>query len=368
MKKILILYTSVGLGHKFIAENIAYHLKQDNHEVLLHDILQVQEGLMVDFGTWLHSFVNRRLPFIWRWLYFSNLVNMVGLPLRVPLAKSNSENLNLIVKQFNPDIILSTQTTASAAVSSLIRQNKFLKKFVIAFSDYHFHKFWQYDEANYYLVNIEEQKQELIQLGVKDSNIAVCGITLKPLTVVDKDELRIQLNIPEGNHIVIFGSGSLGIGFSETLLVEYLKQLTHNNHELSVIVMCGKNQLLLSSLQKLSLPNVVPLGFYENPSRLYQLAQVLVTKPGGLTIAEALQAGIKILITHTLPGQEEPNYDYLLNHKLIAPIPNPLTAAELATRTIALLNEARSETPNASQITQLGHEGEVVKSVINKLV
>lgn len=375
MKKILVLYTSVGLGHKYIAENIGYHLQQGGYEVHLHDILQVQEGMMVDFGIWLHSFINRRLPFVWRWLYFSNLVNLISLPLRVPLAKSNSENLLKIVNEFKPDCILSTQTTASAAVASLIEQKKFSGKFIIAFSDYHLHKFWLYDQADLYLVNIEEQKQEMIKLGVDANKIVVCGITLRPLEPIAKQVIKNNLglqseaDLDEKEKIVIFGSGSLGIGFDTNLLKSYLAKLIEQNSDINIFVMCGKNTNLKHELDSLSLPKVHALGFYKNPSELYQVGDVLLTKPGGLTIAEALQAGIKIQITHTLPGQEEPNYEYLLKNKLVAPVPQPLTADNLVSATIKLLNsdEPTSETVSAEKITLAGQEGKILKESINKL-
>ncbi len=370
MKKILILHTSIGLGHKFIAENIAYHLEQAGYEVRLHDILQVQEGLLVDFGTWLHSFINRRLPFVWRWLYFSNLVNFISLPLRVPLAKRNSQNLEKIVNEFEPDCILSTQTTGSAATASLIEQKKFHGKFIIAFSDYHFHKFWVYPQADFYLVNIEEQKQELIKLGIEEEKIAVCGITLRPLEPIAKQAVTQNVGIQsgDGEKIVIFGSGSLGIGFDTELLKSYLKKLIASDRSINVLVLCGKNESLKHELSKLNLPKVFPLGFYKNPSELYQIGDVLLTKPGGLTIAEALQAGIKIQITHTLPGQEEPNYDYLLNHKLVSPVPHPLTADNLVAVTIKFFNadDNSSETPFAKKITNAGQEGQILKQSVNR--
>jgi hypothetical protein len=116
-------------------------------------------------NEWHHSFINRRLPFVWRWLYFSNLVNFISLPLRVPLAKGNSQNLERIVNEFQPDCILSTQTTASAATASLIEQKKFTGKFIIAFSDFHLHKFWLYPQADFYLANIfRKYKDRLISM------------------------------------------------------------------------------------------------------------------------------------------------------------------------------------------------------------
>lgn len=373
MKKILILYTSVGMGHKYIADNIAYHLQQEGYEILLHDILQVQQGVMVDFGVWLHSFINRRLPFIWRWLYFSNLVNKISLPLRVPLAKSNSEKLFDVVKTFSPDAILSTQTTGSAATAALIEQKKFNGKFIIAFSDYHLHKFWLYDQADIYLANIEEQKREMIKLGIPENKIIVCGITLRPKVFADEVKIRDTLNLSNDSKLVIFASGSLGIGFDFDLLANYLRRLTQVDPQVFVVVMCGKNEPFKNQVESLGLQRVKALGFYQNPSELFQVADVLVTKPGGLTIAEALQAGVKIQITYTLPGQEEPNYDYLVEKGLVNPMPKPLTAQTLCEATVKILKsqtesrEATSETNNSYQITQLGSEGKVLKQAINQL-
>ncbi|QQS22866.1 hypothetical protein IPM19_04555 [bacterium] len=373
MKKILILHTSVGLGHKYIAENIAYHLQKDGYEILLHDILQVQEGLMVDFGVWLHSFINRRLPFVWRWIYFSKIVNLISLPLRVPLAKGNSERLHEVVKTFRPDCILSTQTTASAATAALIEQKLFFGKFIIAFSDYHLHKFWLYDQADLYLANIEEQKQEMMALGIPEKKIAVCGITLKPKVEVDKDTLRQKLGIDDSDKIIIFASGSLGIGFDASLLQDYLTKLTSRDPDIYVLVLCGKNLDFKKQVENFALSKVTALGFYDNPTELYQIAEVLVTKPGGLTIAEALQAGIRIQITHTLPGQEEPNYEYLIDNGLVNPIPEPLTAQNLCDSTLKLLNtfdearESPGETKNGYKITQSPNEGKVLKASVNSL-
>lgn len=368
MKKILVLYTSVGLGHKYIAENIGYHLQRNGYEVLLHDILKVQEGAMTGFGIWLHSFINRRLPFIWRWLYFSKLVNLIAIPLRVPLAKTNSENLLNIVNQFEPDAILSTQTTGSAATAALIQQKKFHGKFIIAFSDYHLHKFWLYDEADLYLANTEDQKAEMLTYHIPAEKIFVCGITLKPLAKADTQALKSKLNISPNHKLIIFGSGSLGIGFDYSLLVQFLKTFIQQQPEATVLVMCAKNEQLKQKLAGLNLHNVIPLGFYTNPTELYQIADLLITKPGGLTIAEALQAGTKILITHTLPGQEEPNYDYLLSRRLINQKPEPLTAENL-TRTAAnvLSSPKPSMTEEAKKITQFGNEGKTLLTAVENL-
>ncbi|HMQ01566.1 MAG TPA: glycosyltransferase [Candidatus Doudnabacteria bacterium] len=367
-KKILILHTSIGLGHKYIAQNIAFHLQNAGHEVLVYDILDVEKGFMVDFGTWIHSFINRRLPFVWRWLYFSELVNVLAIPLRIPLAKSNSQNLLKIVKEFEPDCIISTQTTSSAATASLIRQKQYSGKFVIAFSDYHLHKMWLYDEADQYLVNIDEQKSEMISLGVPQSKIVVCGITLKPKVDVNESGLRQQLNIPPHHRIIIFGSGSLGIGFDYALLKNFLIEFVSRNENYSVVVLCGKNETFKVKLESEKLSNTIPLGFFQNPSQLYQIADLLVTKPGGLTIAEALQSNVRILITHTLPGQEEPNYEYLVSNGLVEPKPEPLSFKSLSDTATAILSSSeKSLSDKAAKLINFKQEGKTLLDSIENL-
>jgi processive 1,2-diacylglycerol beta-glucosyltransferase len=77
------------------------------------------------------------------------------------------------------------------------------------------------------------------------------------------------------------------------------------------------------------LPDTTVLGFYQPMSDLYAVTDLFLTKPGGLSTAEALQADVRIQITHWLPGQEELNYTYLTANQLVEPVPVVLTAESL---------------------------------------
>lgn len=370
MKKILVLYTSVGLGHKYIALNIGYHLEKAGFEVRYEDILQVQSGAMVAVGEWLHSLINRRFPFIWRWLYLSKTFTKLTLPLRVPLAARNCENVKQVIAEFRPDMVISTQTSASAPMAYLKRNGLYKGLFVIAFSDYHFHSYWHYDEADYYLVNIEEQRQALEKLGVTTDKIATCGITLKPQVPVDKEVVKQKLGLT-GKHVVLMASGSLGIGFSESLLLDYAAELAKQEPLAQLVVITGKNQVMKQHLEaearSKGIGNLAVLGFYEPMSELLAISEVFLTKPGGLTVAEALRDNVKMITTHFLPGQEELNYEYLTKRRLLFPIPNPSTPENLVKITRVIMDgKSEVENPNSIAITQKNHEGaELVKSIKN---
>ena len=186
-------------------------------------------------------------------------------------------------------------------------------------------------------------------------------------------EVKQFFEVPPENKIVLFASGSLGTGFSQNLLFGYLKELTRARKNISVLVLCGKNALLKSKIEDEHIPNVIAVPFTAKARDLYAAADVFLTKPGGLTIAEALQANAKILITHTLPGQEEPNYEYLLERKLVHAGPAQLTAGNLVTATLELLDggAVNSETSKTHEfrtaITQQGQEGAAVLGAIKNL-
>ncbi len=368
-KKILILYTSIGLGHKYIALNIAYHLEQAGFEIKLEDVLKVQSGVMVNVGEWFHSLINRRFPFVWRWLYFSKAFAKVTMPFRVPLAGKNSENIQRAVKEFQPDMVIATQTSASAPMAYMKQHGMFNGKFVIAFSDYHFHPYWFYEQADFYLVNIEEQKDALLKLGVAAEKIAVCGITLKPSVPVDREAVKQKLGLT-GKDVVLMGSGSLGIGFPESLLLQYAEELKKTAPNIHLVVTCGKNETMKNFLDieiaKRNL-NMTALGFYEPMSELFAITNVFLTKPGGLTVAEALRDRVPMLTTHFLPGQEELNYEYLTSRKLMEPIPSPMTAQNLVARTLEISKQKiEVENPNSIEITQKNNEGKtLIKSIEN---
>lgn len=368
-KKILILYTSIGLGHKYIALNIAHHLEQAGFKVKLHDVLELQAGPMVKIGEWFHSLINRRFPFVWRWLYLSKAFAKATMWLRVPVAGRNRQNVKQAIDEFVPDMVIATQTSASAPVAYMKQHGEFKGLFVIAFSDYHFHPYWFYKDADFYLVNIEEQKEELVKRGFDAEKIEVCGIALKPQVKVDIESVKQKLSLAN-KRVILMSSGSLGIGFPESLLLAYAKELKSKVPDAQLVVVCGKNETMKHHLQseadKLGL-QLIALGFYEPMSELLAISEVFLTKPGGLTVAEALRDNVKMITTHFLPGQEELNYEYLTSRKLMNPIPDPLTAENLVKSTEAVMGKKiEVENPYSIAITQKNSEGAlVIKSIKN---
>lgn len=323
-KRILILYNSIGLGHKSIAENIGYYLEQAGYEIKLADVLQVQGNWLSDAGAWLYHLFLTKLPFVWSWLYMNNWFTNLLIGLRTIVGGKNYQNVRLMVEGFDPQVIISTHTVSSSIVAFLKQKKLFTGKFGIAFSDFHLHRYWLYKEADFYLANIHEQKNDMVSLGVKPEKVFVCGMILPPKPEVNLAEIRVRLNIQPEEKVVLVSSGSQGTGVNEQSLEELSKF-----QNTKVLVICGKNEQLLKQLQSdFSNTNIVSLGYYKPMDELYAIADIYITKPGGLSTAEALRWNLPMLISHMLPGQEELNFDYLQDKGLV--MPEPLNVASEA--------------------------------------
>lgn len=321
-KTILIFYTSVGLGHKFIAENLGYHLSAQGYTVKLADIGQVESGKFASALVGLHQFINRRLPWLWSWFYKSRLIYPLAAPFRLPLAGKNYRRTLALINHYRPDLVITTQTAASAVVAYLKHKGLYKNLFGIAFSDYHLHPFWLYEQADFYLANIAEQKLAMMLLGIPEDKIFVCGITLKPRAAPDIAAVKSRLKISANDKVVLFASGSLGFGGPtpqalKEFIVQLKSELAAYGLGLKFFVLCGKNQKLQNLLKSRLWELAEVLGFYEPASELYAAADLLISKPGGLTLAESLQWCLPVLVSHVLPGQEELNYQYLKNKGLI---------------------------------------------------
>ncbi len=320
-QKILILYTSHGLGHKMIAENIGWHLEQAGHTVKLGDLLQLQSGKLVSIVAPVHKFVNAHMGWFWKFLYTNKIFTNLTLPLRVKVASKNSEKVLGLINEFKSEVVLVTQGSFAAVVVHLKQMGLYHGQLGIAFSDYHLHRYWLYDEADFYLVNIPEQKTEMMRLGISGEKIFVIGITLKPLIKADPLAVRSKLGLLSTEHLVVLGIGGLGIGLSAKQIKSLADALLHQSRargiKLVLAVICGKNEKLYRQLSAFNLPHVKVFAYYMPLSELYQVADAYITKPGGLSMAEALAYRLPVLLTHFLPGQEELNLHYLTSRELV---------------------------------------------------
>jgi processive 1,2-diacylglycerol beta-glucosyltransferase len=314
--KVLILHTSVGYGIKATADNIAEQLNQSGmFEVRNEDVEKVESGLASSAVKNVYLTLLDHISGLWGFLYNSRVVMFLSLPLRKFIFSFKSKNVLKILREFQPAIVISTQTVPSGIMAYLKAKNLYLGKLVIVFSDYHLHRFWLYNEADLYICNIPEQVTELKKFGVAENKIKLTGtlIAEKFNRQITKEEALDQLGLLKSMPVVLMGGAGRARASNKLIFL----QLLRSPRSFQVVVICGKNEQLKSELMAITPPAPHPvkiLGYVDNMEVLMSAADVLIYKTGGPSMAEAVVKKLPMILTDIRPGHELINLNYLVSH------------------------------------------------------
>jgi processive 1,2-diacylglycerol beta-glucosyltransferase len=162
-----------------------------------------------------------------------------------------------------------------------------------------------------YCVAAEETKARLVARGAAAENIIATGIPIsaKFSAKLDRESVRKRLGLRDDLPIILVLSGGFGMG----PVAEILAELDKVGQQFQTMVVTGRNEELRRELaaSERKHPTHV-LGFASNMHELMAIADLIITKPGGLTSSEALAMSKPLFILNPIPGQEAANSDFLL--------------------------------------------------------
>ncbi|MBL8266511.1 MGDG synthase family glycosyltransferase [Steroidobacter sp.] len=237
------------------------------------------------------------------------------------------------IRKFAPDVIVSTQMIPAAMTSYLQQRGKVQASMIGVLTDFGVHDFWKQRGIDRYCV---AHRSILEGDGSSTSSRAVVtGVPLMPdfAFPLSQAEARRELGLPEDAQVVLVLGGGLGISV-DTAATTLLKRPASTH----VIVMPGKNNKARAVLDKLAIEHPQRLKVCDWTDRMdvyLRAADVVVGKPGGITVAEALACGRPLLATRSLGGQEGFNVDFLTRHG----VGGLVADGELLNRVDALLGD-----------------------------
>ncbi|MFZ5632609.1 MAG: glycosyltransferase, partial [Bacillota bacterium] len=175
------------------------------------------------------------------------------------------------------------------------------------------HSLWVQHNLDAYLVGSPEVKDRLAENGIDPIRIHVTGIPINPAFVKPKNIVSIKrkIGLTEEKPVLLVMGGGLGMG----RFTEIVRLLDQAPIEIQVIAITGKNQALKEELDRLAGQQVKSLrvfGYVSNVEEFMAAADLIITKPGGLTSSEALAVGLPMVLVNPLPGQEEYNCMFLV--------------------------------------------------------
>ena len=356
--KILILSASIGSGHTKAAESL---------QKILGDSAQVIDFMAKDISTlnWLTKKIYlaalRFIPDLYDRIYKFADGRKVGVSARFLSSALMYLPFARLLNKFQPDIVICTHPFPEAAASLW----KFLhaksdKNFLLAavLTDYSLHEIWIFGEVDAYFVATDDMKNNLANHCRAGQKIFATGIPIDEKFSAVK---RVSNSIPT---ILIMGGG-LGLGSIEETLLE----LNKIKSPLKISVVAGLNENLSARLRRLREKINHPMeifGYVSDVHKLMAAADLLITKPGALTMTEAFAVGLPLILHAPIPGPEALNAAYAVAHGAAISVGDKKISnvVEELLKNPARLAEMKS---CAQKISKPTAAAEIIKFLIKKL-
>ena len=319
-RRILFLYLTKHSGHYAAAVAIDEMIRRMDGgiETMLLDSFSHANPVLSKVTLRAYLAVLKAAPEIWEFMYDNPGFKKRTKVLRETLNRGNSRKLQRLLDEFSPDVVVCTQAFACGVIASWKRATgRRTPALVGVLTDFVAHRYWADPEVDLYIAPSEETRQNLITQGVLPERVTTHGIPTNQCFVHPVDRAAVIKNLglkPDLPKILVMG-GSLGLGPMKSVI----RKLNKLPQPFDIIVVTGKNEELQEQLARKGprLRHTTKIfGFVENVHELMDLAEMIITKPGGITTAEALVKKLPMIIINPIPGQEAKNTEYLLSQNV----------------------------------------------------
>ncbi len=318
--KILVLHASVGSGHVRAANAVAAALEQEapGADVRVVDALDLARPLFSRLYSGGYLELVERAPALFGMLYdYMDRKRARGLGdrLRRLLQRWSAAGLLDLLEDGGWDAVVHTHFLAPELACALRREGRLAAPQLVVVTDLDAHRIWAHEPVERYCVGSPAAAASLRAHGVDDEDIELTGIPVDSSFAVtaDRDAVLKEFGLSDGYPVVLQASGGHGTGPVE----DVYRALLASTIPSQLVVVCGRNEDARKRLKTIRPParhRVKVLGYTDAMRRLMSVADLLVTKPGGLTVSEALACGLPMALISPIPGQEERNADFLLEN------------------------------------------------------
>jgi processive 1,2-diacylglycerol beta-glucosyltransferase len=257
-----------------------------------------------------HSLI-RHQPDVWEYLYDNAAVHRQVQHLRGLLHRYHAARLRRVLDDVRPDAIACTQAYPCGMVADFKRQHGLNAPIVGVLTDHAPHLYWFHELVDMYVVPSERVRERFLERGVAASRIRVIGIPvdLAFCQSQDREAAARRYGVSLADPVILLMGGSTGFG----ALRQILGALDTLPQRCQLVVVAGTNEPLRRWVcGRRFRHRVIALGYVEDIPALMELATVLISKPGGMTISEALAKRVPMVLVNPIPGQEAYNARHLV--------------------------------------------------------
>ncbi|MBQ9444684.1 MAG: glycosyl transferase [Clostridia bacterium] len=332
--RILILSCNTGEGHNSAARAIKEELDERNVECIIEDTLSFASESVSDTVSKIYVSMISYWPDLWGKIYESGktISNSKTNLLKSPAYYANTlyaDKLYEYIAGGEFDAIIMPHLYPGEALTYIRSKYGLKTRLYMLSTDYAPAPLFEELDVDRYFIPHRDLFANFVNRGIPSSKLTVTGIPVSRRFTehLDKSEAREKLGLPKDAQIALIMGGSMGFGNIRTIV----EDIAESAPEVKQIIMGGNNERLKQEL-RIALcenENVRILDFTKEVPLYMDAADLLFTKPGGLTSTEACVKNIPILHTDPIPGNETENIRFFETHGLSIPV-NPENAARIA--------------------------------------
>ncbi|BAS28540.1 MGDG synthase family glycosyltransferase [Limnochorda pilosa] len=294
-----------------------------------------------------------RAPVLWREFYERTGQLTPESSWQQFLYRLGARRLARFLAQRRPRVVVATHPTPGGVAAQLRRGRQLDAPVATVITDYIVHSQWLHPDVDLYIAGAEAVREALVARGIRPDRVAVTGIPIHPRFRQRVDPFRVRQRLGLSHQpVVLFMAGGYGMVRG---MVPACRQLAFAGGSFQLIVVSGRDALLERRIREVVEGSPRPvrvLGFVREVHELMSVADLLISKAGGLTVTEALAKGLPMVIYRPIPGQEEGNARFLVSRGAGRVVQSP---EELVSEVQRLLDDPERRRRMAQAAAALGH-------------
>ncbi|WP_026700803.1 MGDG synthase family glycosyltransferase [Salibacterium aidingense] len=305
----LIFSASIGHGHNQAAKALQHEFNNQGFYPEMVDTFHVISPNLHQFMLSSYILLLKLSPFLWRKFYFYAEEHRLFL-LFDRFGSFFVERLYSIINKQDCPFMISTHPFVTAFLSRVKQVKQLDIPLYTVITDFVLHPAYIRQEIDGYFTASPQVDEFASLYNIPSQLFYSTGIPISnnDCLQISKWRARYNLGLDQGKKILLIAGGGIGL----TNYVHVIQALEHLQEDIQILCMVGHNQSAKHRIvQQKSKHTVKVIGFTDQFLLYLKASDGIVSKAGGLTMAEALACETPIIIFRPVPGHEEKNAEYL---------------------------------------------------------
>ena len=313
-KNILVVTASMGSGHNKAANAVAEAIKRKYpvNKINVIDFMSTETAYFNSLVKDIYLKMLDHTPSVYEFFYKFTSDSTKGSTIQSVFAHAMKKDMRELIKKYEADMVICTHPFPCAAASYLKQTGEINIPLITVMTDFCVHQFWLYKNIDIYFTANDLLKKEMVNQGLLEERIFVTGIPVGYNFRVDynRDDLLAKFKLEKDKPVALIMGGGLGLGGVKNALC----QLERLKKDIQILVITGANVALWSEMNEYaqhSKHKIFVWGYSHNIQEFMSVATFLISKPGALTISEALTRELPMILHDPIPGPEVDNAKFV---------------------------------------------------------